>query len=386
VEFSVNSAALTGLVDMLDRRWQDYESGRAYLKSNAHFSVTGPGILNDFSGVHQAIVDRIDAFLSTAAQGFAGPCSTAVAEANSLYRRSDQSAMSRNDAAMPAPRADALCPPAARAAPGTGAPSRADATLSGAVFADPVCPSGWFREPPDHRADHPFRFGFFDTFSPTGWGREVIWKVTGLAAHLGLIDRPYDVLAEAVEPLCGDWAGYLSCADVYDNLAGAVRDTARCVAEGAGAVDRVWTGNAADACAQGMQSFVTELDGAVAPLHRTANTYREVAEGVYRQGEAVAAVLNLILDEITELALAPETAVMEGPIELATEAFDLMKIIQKIREVAKMIGKARDMAHASMDSGLTGLNGFGVLTDRHPVPTLTPTVPILPLKGSVHAG
>jgi hypothetical protein len=381
VEFSVNSTALTGLADMLDRRWQDYESGRTYLKGNAHFSVTGPGVLNTIFGTHQKIVDQIDTFLATAAEGFAGPCSTAVSEANALYLHSDRSAVARNDAAMPAPRPDGQCPPVPTPTPGSGTPTAADQTLSAAVFADPVCPTSWYREPPDHRADHPLTFGYFDVVSPTSWGREAIWKITGVAAHFGLIDRPYDVLAEAVEPLCGDWAGYLRCADVYDNLASAIGDTARCVTGGATTIDRVWTGNAADTCAQAMQRFAVQVGGAVDPLHKTASTYREVADAVYRQGQAVAALVSLILDEAAESAFLSGGEELSLPLELATETSDLIRLVEKVREVASLIAKAREVASASMDSASSALSGFGLLTDKHAVPVFTPAVPTLPVQG-----
>jgi hypothetical protein len=55
----------------------------------------------------------------------------------------------------------------------------ADQTLTAAAFDDPVCPASWYQPPPDHDADHPYQFGFFDTFSPTSWARELIWKTTG---------------------------------------------------------------------------------------------------------------------------------------------------------------------------------------------------------------
>jgi hypothetical protein len=385
VEFSVNSTALTGLVQMLDRRWEDYESGRTYLKGNAHFSVFNVGVLNAIHGSHQQIVGEVDAFLSAAAQGFAGPCSTAVAEANSLYLHSDRAALARNDAAMPMPGNNQECPPAPVGASGPGAATRADATLGPGVFSDPVCPSVWYRQPPDHRADHPYRFSCFDAFSPTSWGREAIWKATGLAAKLGLIDRPYDVLTEAVEPLCGDWAGFLCCADVYDNIAGAISDTGRCVTDGGHAIDRVWTGNAANTCAQGMARFTVELSSAVAPLHQTASVYREVAEGVYLQAEAVASILTLVLDTMIEKALEPVTAGFIEPFELATEVSDFVRVVEKIREVAALVGKAHDMATASMDSIGSRSNSFGLLTNQHLVPALSPSVPTLPLQGSIHA-
>ncbi|GIH18175.1 hypothetical protein [Rugosimonospora africana] len=385
MEFSVNSTALTGLVEMLDRRWQDYESGRSYLKGNAHFSVFNVGVLNAIHGTHQRIVDEIDAFLAAAAEGFAGPCSTAVVEANSLYVHSDRAAAARTDAAMPAPSVDQQCPTAPFGASGSTAGARADSTLGPQVFADPVCPSARYRQPPDHRADHPYRFSFFDTFSPTSWGREAIWKVTGLAAKFGVLDRPYDVLAEAVEPLCGDWAGFLTCADVYDNIAGAIDDTVRCVTTGGHTIDRVWTGNAAETCAQSLGRFTVELNAAIGPLHQTATTYRQVAEGVYLQAEAVASILTLVLDNMIEKALEPVTGGAIEPFEVVTEVSDLVRVAEKIREVVRLVSKAREMATATMDSADSGLSGFGLLTNRHPVPALVPSVPTLPFRSSARA-
>jgi hypothetical protein len=386
VEFSVNSAALTGLADMLDRRWQDYESGRGYLKSGAHFSVVSPGVLNAIFGSHQKIVDEIDAFLATAAEGFAGPSSTAVTEANAFYRTSDRAAMARSDGILPALPIGPRGPTGPVAGPVPGAQARADQTLAAGVFGDAICPGSWYRQPPDQHADHPYRFGFFDAFSPTSYARELIWKATGLAARLGVLDRPYDIVAEAVEPLCGDWAGYLRCADVYDNLAGAVGDTARCVTEGSRTIGRVWTGNAADACTRGMAAFAVDVAGAVDPLHRTAATYRDVAEAVYLQSEAVAALLTLILDEIAESALEPLTGGIEEPFALITEAVDLVRVAGKIREVIAMVAKAHELATATMDSASSALSCFGLVTDRHPVPSLTPAVPALPRRGPVATG
>lgn len=382
MEFSVNSTALTGLVQMLDRRWQDYESGRSYLKGNAHFSVLSAGVLNAIYGTHQRIVNEIDAFLAAAAEGFAGPCSTAVAEANSLYRHSDRTAAARIDATVPAPSAAQPCPTAPAGAAGAGAAGRADPTLGPEIFTDPVCPSVWYQKPPDHRSDHPYQFSCFDAFSPSSWGREAIWKVTGLAAKFGVLDRPYDVLSEAVEPLCGDWAGFLACADVYDNIAGAIDDTVSCVAAGEHAVGRVWTGNAADACAQDLGTFTADLNTAVAPLHQTAATYRQVAEGVYLQAEAVAAILTMLLDNMIEKALEPLTGGAIEPFEVMTEITDLMRVAEKIREVVALVNKARDVASATMDSASSGLSGFGVLTDRHPVRSFAPAVPTLPVPSA----
>ena len=117
MEFSVNTSALVGLSDLMDRRWTDLESGRSYLKNNAHFSALNKGILNAIWGKHQDIVDEIDAFLSSAAERFAGPCSVAVTDADITYLHSDHSAVIRDDAALAVATGDSAesAPPAATA-------------------------------------------------------------------------------------------------------------------------------------------------------------------------------------------------------------------------------------------------------------------------------
>src|SRR5258705_2769474 len=224
MEFSVNTSALVGLSDLLDRRWTDFESGRAYLKNNAHFSVLNKGILNAIWGKHQNIVDECDASLPSAAERFAGPCAVAVTEANVTYLHSDRNAVIRNDAAVPVASG-----PVGESA---SAATTADPSLDRSVFADPYCPTARLQPPPDHRGDYPYEMSYFDVLSPTTALRDVIWKVTGVAAMVGLLDRPYDIISEAVRPVSGDWARYRSCADVYDNVAQMVADAAACVDHG----------------------------------------------------------------------------------------------------------------------------------------------------------
>jgi hypothetical protein len=177
--FSVNSNALFGLSDMMDRRWEDFESARTYLKANTQFSVLNAGLLNDILGQHQQIVDSIDGFLSGAAQRFAGPCATAVIEANLSYRSSDLDAAARTDAALP------VVPPATPQPTGP-----ANQSLDRSVFVDMRRPTGWLQTPPDHHADHPLELSLLDALSPTTVLRDAIWGATGLAARFGLLDRP----------------------------------------------------------------------------------------------------------------------------------------------------------------------------------------------------
>ena len=111
------------------------------------FLVLNKGILNAIWGRHQNVVDDIDAFLSSAAERFAGPCAVAVTDANVIYLHSDRNAVIRNDAALPVVTGSGAESAAAAAA--------ADPSLDQSVFADPYCPTARLQPPPDHRGDYP---------------------------------------------------------------------------------------------------------------------------------------------------------------------------------------------------------------------------------------
>ena len=374
MEFSVNTNALVGLSDLMDRRWTDFESGRSYLKNNAHFSVLNKGILNAIWGRHQNIVDDIDAFLSSAAGRFAGPCAVAVTDANVTYLRSDRGAVIRNDAALPV-----VTGPSAESA---SAATTADLSLDRSVFADPYRPTARLQPPPDHRGDYPYEMSYFDVLSPTTALRDVIWKATGLAAIFGLLDRPYDIISEAVRPLSGDWARYVACADVFDNVALMVADAAACADHGTITIPRTWTGNAADACTRATADFAAVLRSAVDPLHRTAATYREVAKRVRAEAEALAALLTLLGDTIIESGLEALTGGLEAPYKAVSELADLEKVVARTIEIEQLVSRAHAAADADMGTLESWWAGFGIVRDGPPLPAMTASVPNLPRQGS----
>jgi hypothetical protein len=374
MEFSVNTKALVGLSDLMDRRWTDLESGRSYLKNNAHFSVLNKGILNTIWGRHQNIVDDIDAFLSSAAERFAGPCAVAVTDANVTYLHSDRNAVIRNDAALPVGSG-----PSAESA---SAATAADLSLDRSVFADPYCPTARLQPPPDHRGDYPYEMSYFDVLSPTTALRDVIWKATGLAAVFGLLDRPYDIIAEAVQPLSGDWVRYVACADVFDNVALMVGDAAACVDHGRITIPRTWTGNAADACSRATADFAAALRSAVEPLHRTGATYREVAKGVRAEAEALAALLTLLGDTVIESGLEAVTGGLELPYKAMSELADLEKVVERTIEIAQLVSRAHAVADATMNTLESWWARFGIVRNGPALPAMTAPVPSLPRQGS----
>jgi hypothetical protein len=386
MEFSVNSNALVGLSDLMDRRWEDFESARAYLKANARFSAVNAGVLNDICGQHQKIVDGIDTFLSAAAQGFAGPCATAVTEANLTYRRSDREAVIRGDAALPRVRTE----PAEIMGPVAGVPSGlADLSADRSVFGDATCPTTWLQPPPDHHADYPYEFTFFDRLSPSEQVRNKVWQITSAAAQLGLIPRPVDILMDAVTPLSGDWASYLGCADVYDNLAHLIEDAAQCVDVGRWTIGRVWTGNAADACVQAIAAFSVNVRAAIDPLRQTASAYRSVADVVRAEARFIEALLATIIDLLVEDALEIPTAGLELPLELATGFSNAVKIVRLAAEVISLTQKARTGAigrmalpSGPMDAVIQDLVVSTTVWDLNPAPAMAATAPNLPRPGS----
>lgn len=374
--FSVNSDALVGLSDLMDRRWEDFESARTYLQNNTQFSFFNTGVLNAIYGQHRKIVDDIDQFLSAAAEGYAGRLSTAVTEANVTYQRSDLNAAARADASMPSLRNDS---PGLMGPYPPEPPAPADQTLDRSAFGDPCCPSAQLQPPRDHRGDYPYQLSVWDTLSPTTVLRDIIWKGTALAAQFGLLDRPYDILDELVRPISGDWARYVGCADVYDNLANLLGDAASCVDAGRKTVDRVWTGNAADACAQSMAAFSVTLRAAIDPLRLTAQNYRTAAEGVRAEAELLATLLTLISDSIIETLGEPEVL----PFEALTEARDLARIAEDVRGALQVVSRAHKAVEASMSASQSTLDGLGVVRDHNPVPAIASAVPSLPLQGSM---
>jgi hypothetical protein len=240
------------------------------------------------------------------------------------------------------------------------------------------CPTGWLQPPPDHRADHPLEMSPLDALSPTTVLRDVIWTATAVAATFGLLDRPYDIIAEVVQPLSGDWSGYLRCADVYDNVAHAIEDAAACADDGRTTIGRVWTGNAAEACITSMAAFSTNLRAAIDPLHHTAVTYRAVAETVRADSEVLAAMLTLLADFIIETGLEAPTGLLEAPYEVIGEAVNLEKLATKVFDVVKIMAKLRELVRAGMSGTESLIAGLGLVWDSTPVPAMATSAPDLP--------
>jgi uncharacterized protein YukE len=181
-----------------------------------------------------------------------------------------------------------------------------------------------------------------------------------------------------VQPLSGDWSGYLRCADVYDNIAHTIEDAAACADDGRMTIGRVWTGNAAEACVTSMAAFSANLRAAIDPLHRTAATYRSVAETVRADSEVLAAMLTLLADFIIESGLEAPTGLLEAPFEIVSEAVNLERLATKVFDIARIMLKCWEAAKASMTGAESVTAGLGLVWDSTPVPAMATSAPNLP--------
>ncbi|MEN3304113.1 MAG: hypothetical protein V7603_315, partial [Micromonosporaceae bacterium] len=339
MKFSVNATALPGLADLMDRRWQDLTEGRDYLNRNTRIEAGQAGILNWLWGQHEKVVTAVGDFLGSAADGYAAAYGGAVVEASAYYQHTDAQAAVRLDATLP--RVD---DPGKHDTTSTSA----DLSLDSSVFADHMCPGDRYAPPVDHHAENPYTFAALDTLSPTSEVRELVWQVSQIAVDLGLLDRPYDVLEEAVKPFSGDWAAFAGCADTYQHIADALNDAANCVMDGVTTIPQVWTGNAADQCAMGLSRFAADLTAAVDPLRATAEAYASTAEQVRAHAEVLAALLTILIDEVVEAALDTASGGVLSVFQAVTTLEDAVQTVLKMRRI---VAAAWDIARSFVETG-----------------------------------
>jgi hypothetical protein len=374
MSFSVNTDALPGLAQLMERRRQALRDGYNYLQGNTTIGFLGEGILNNLFGDHQQVVDAVGAFLDRAANDYAGRYSTAVTAATAYYRRTDASSAASLDASL-APLDD----------PGKHGPTSPPANqgLGPDVFADP--PQGHVNHyvpPHDYQADYDYDFLPPDVLSPTSDAREFIWQASKLLVDLGLLDHPFDIIEEAVKPLSGDWAAFGACRDVFKNLGDALIDQAGCIHAGAKRTDLVWTGNAADACAGGLDRFGGDLNRASGTLFEIAQMYGHTADEMKELGELLGSILTFVLDEAIDICIDAATDGEFVAFEIPNLVEDFIRGIYRSRGAIRL---AWDIARKFIEAGKLTTDDIGLIGNDHPMPEFTGTVPNLP-RVPVRAG
>jgi hypothetical protein len=310
MEFSVNAKALVGLVDMLDRRGRDI--GRVAEYVNAHSALQwGPGLLNNnFRAPHYKIGEEVIAFLRRVRDNHLYPYAAAIDGAIYDYGNTDQAANVRFDATLP--RSGGPAPRSAQPA---------DQALGPDIFADPA--KLVLKAPPDFSADHPYNPPWYDTFSPSSWGRDGLWKITSAATTLGVLDHPIDAAQAFTLPLCGDWPGLMRYAFALRQTGQALRYVSDRVIGGATTLSRVWAGQAADNCAAALGGFALDLQDAQETFDRVADCYEELADAAREKGEGLVGLVTTIGDLVSSFGTA---MIFEGP-----------EIIAKVPQMARTV-------------------------------------------------
>jgi hypothetical protein len=148
----------------------------------------------------------------------------------------------------------------------------------------------------DYRAEMPFVPDWAEDPTLVGRARDTIWQVTHVAAELGLLSRPYDVIAELVIPFTGDWAGLRACGDALEHLTVA---TGRVKANNgwiARRIDAVWLGIAADGCLLQTYQLGECLHDAAPALEKYAKAYHNVVDEVQELERKASEVAVELLD------------------------------------------------------------------------------------------
>ena len=315
MEFSVNAKALVGLVDMLDRRGTDI--GRVASYVNAHSALQwGPGLLNNFKGTHEQIGREVYAFLQRVANNYLYQYAAGVDGAIHDYDGSDQAANARFDGTLPG--SDNRPPRSAQPA---------DQTLGPDIFADPA--KLVLKAPPDFSADYPYEPRWYDTFSPSSWGRIALWKITSAATTLGVLDHPIDAAQAFTLPLCGDWPGLERYSFALRQTAQALSYVAERVTGGATTLSRVWSGHAADNCTTALGTFALDLKDAEEIFNRLADGYHELAEAAREKGEGLVGLVTTVGDIVGSFGMA---AIFKPP-EIIEKAPGLARVITHITEI-----------------------------------------------------
>jgi hypothetical protein len=357
MEFSVNSRALGGLADMLDRRADDLTRTAGYLDAESYIQY-GPGLLNHLSGAHTRIANEADAFLRRAAKGHAHQYSVGVAGAVQDYTGSDQASSARIDATLP--DAPSGIPAVA---------TLADQSLGPEVFADPY--KLVLKVPPDFSAEHPYKPAWSDVFSPNSIIRDVLWSLSKFAVVLGILDKPIDPFEAFTVPLFGDWAGLKRFAFALRQAGQAVSYVADRVTSGTVTCDEVWTGHAADNCTAVLHRFALDLRHGRTVFDELARTYDEVADAAQRTGEAVGHLVAICADVASTLGVE---ALFEGP-EIVLEA---AKYADLAEEILRLIEGGVVAVEGGRNIGEVKADAMSLLLTGSMDASLSDAMPVLP--------
>jgi hypothetical protein len=354
--FRVNSKALAGLPPHLDRRRDDLLAAGDYVTRNARLAAGG-GLTGANVMAHEAIVGSVLRYLSDAAGIYAGGDADRVRIAMAGYAGADLRAAARADATLPSWHlpVQARTPPDAK-------------SLGPEIFDDSAQPRFDLSPPGDHEEDIPYTPTWSDLLSPTSALRDAIYEISKVGAAVGLLPHPVDAFDTFVRPFVGDWPGMLRVAEVFDNVAELLGDTAEQLDRVDRYVPLVWLGNAADGCRANITHFTVALRLGLARLHYIAGVYREVATGVHANGQLLESMITIAGD-----------ALLDGAIDIATSTFGFIyTMANQVADEISLIQQLQRLTHATISIVLDGFSlsdetahRLGILTAGDFMPDMT---------------
>ncbi len=364
MSFSVNLIALRGLPPFLDRRGRELTTAADYTVANTSLDY-GPGLV-DIAGRHENNIRLVTAFLRRIALTYADVDAALLSQVVADYANSDTRAAARTDNTLPTvPGGDT-----------SGALTAAERALGPEVFADTgASPTSQLAHPAGHHLDLPYQPSWFDVLSPTSLARDAVWKLSGVAAALGILDRAYDPFDFIVCPVVGDWAGLMRCAEVFDHVADLLRDEAGAVRGVDGMVAEVWTGHAAAMCRANLGDFRVTLASGEAPLRSAAAAYRAIAQGVHDNAELMATVVTEIADFAIEQSINTETWGLLSAYELGS---GISNFIRSLKAALRIVGKVQDIVTTGMNVSHEAMHRLGVMSTVVRMPPVTSPNPRIP--------
>lgn len=326
----------------------DASAGRGYIEKGTDIPFNGEGVINFLAKGHRDTCALAELFHDTLATKVATPSATDFSEAADYYHRVNAAAAEKLDRTYPPSDA------------GEAKKGLKALEADGAPFTDLCEPTERYTPPGDYSADHAYEPQLVDMFSVTSLFRDAIWGITSIAAQLGMIDRPYDVMESIVKPISGDWAGLRACADVYDNVGSALGDMAKNVQWSGQRLGDVWTGNAADSAEVYLFALAKSLADAEAPFHELAEQYKMASEGAAELGKIVGGLLCDLVDAVLYFIAAAEgagasastivgipLAVVIADAGLVAEIIKAVEILDKIVQLVELYNGLVDTLHAA---------------------------------------
>lgn len=171
-------------------------------------------------------------------------------------------------------------------------------------FSDVSEPATRLVEPKDYHDELDGSPAWWDSFSPMAQFGNAIEQVSKVAVWLGWLSHPYDMQAETVKPLVGDWAGFRAAADVFTAVGHAVHTAGTNIEWASQSVEQVWHGNAGNGAAVYLMNMATPFDDAWKPINELAEAYKKASEEMVDLRDVAVNTLNMIGDAAIEAAIA----------------------------------------------------------------------------------